>query len=42
MAFLLCVAFCVLGGMQELRYGVAHTLTGRYITIEFIWKNLHL
>ncbi|HDY7887674.1 TPA: DUF3265 domain-containing protein [Vibrio vulnificus] len=29
MAFLLCVAFSVLGGMRELRYCVAHTLTGR-------------
>nr|WP_152472398.1 MULTISPECIES: hypothetical protein [unclassified Vibrio] len=30
LAFLLCVAFCVLGGMRELRHCVAHTLTGRY------------
>ncbi|EIA1497215.1 hypothetical protein Q9X98_004819 [Vibrio parahaemolyticus] len=30
MAFLLCVGFNVLGGMRELRYCVAHTLTGRY------------
>ncbi|HCG9646580.1 TPA: DUF3265 domain-containing protein [Vibrio parahaemolyticus] len=30
LAFLLCVAFSVLGGMRELRYCVAHTLTGRY------------
>ncbi|ELN6871083.1 DUF3265 domain-containing protein [Vibrio parahaemolyticus] len=29
-AFLLCVGFSVLGGMRELRYCVAHTLTGRY------------
>ncbi|EXJ31381.1 hypothetical protein D048_0629 [Vibrio parahaemolyticus VPTS-2009] len=29
LAFLLCVAFCVYGVMQELRYCVAHTLTGR-------------
>ncbi|EGR3353158.1 hypothetical protein DMO00_09680 [Vibrio parahaemolyticus] len=29
MAFLLCVAFSVLGGMRRLRYCVAHTLTGR-------------
>ncbi|EHR7861195.1 DUF3265 domain-containing protein [Vibrio parahaemolyticus] len=29
-AFLLCVGFGVLGGMRELRYSVAHTLTGRY------------
>ncbi|EGQ7850109.1 TPA: DUF3265 domain-containing protein [Vibrio parahaemolyticus] len=29
LAFLLCVAFCVLGGMRRLRYCVAHTLTGR-------------
>ncbi|EHU9479653.1 DUF3265 domain-containing protein [Vibrio parahaemolyticus] len=28
-AFLLCVAFSVLGGMQQHRYCVAHTLTGR-------------
>ncbi|EHR7287295.1 DUF3265 domain-containing protein [Vibrio parahaemolyticus] len=28
-AFLLCVGFSVLGGMRELRYCVAHTLTGR-------------
>ncbi|EJL6531868.1 DUF3265 domain-containing protein [Vibrio cholerae] len=31
-AFLLCVGFGVLGGMRELRYSVAHTLTGRYVT----------
>ncbi|WP_338328417.1 hypothetical protein, partial [Vibrio diabolicus] len=31
-AFLLCVAFSVSGGMRELRYCVAHTLTGRYVT----------
>ncbi|HDY7933530.1 TPA: DUF3265 domain-containing protein [Vibrio vulnificus] len=31
-AFLLCVAFSVLGGMQQHRYCVAHTLTGRYVT----------
>ncbi|EKD7165453.1 hypothetical protein RFA42_004267 [Vibrio vulnificus] len=31
MAFLPCVAFSVLGGMRELRYCVAHTLTGRYV-----------
>ncbi|HDM8046375.1 TPA: DUF3265 domain-containing protein [Vibrio campbellii] len=31
MAFLLCVGFSVLGGMRELRYCVAHTLTGRYV-----------
>ncbi|EHU4978423.1 DUF3265 domain-containing protein [Vibrio vulnificus] len=30
MAFLLCVAFCVLGVMRKHRYCVAHTLTGRY------------
>ncbi|RZP55464.1 DUF3265 domain-containing protein [Vibrio vulnificus] len=30
-AFLPCVAFSVLGGMRELRYCVAHTLTGRYV-----------
>ncbi|EJA3294758.1 DUF3265 domain-containing protein [Vibrio vulnificus] len=30
-AFLLCVAFSVLGGMRRLWYCVAHTLTGRYI-----------
>ncbi len=30
-AFLLCVAFGVLGGMQRLWYCVAHTLTGRYV-----------
>ncbi|ELJ8842009.1 DUF3265 domain-containing protein [Vibrio parahaemolyticus] len=30
-AFLLCVGFGVLGGMRELRYSVAHTLTGRYV-----------
>ncbi|UTZ24160.1 hypothetical protein HB760_20695 (plasmid) [Vibrio campbellii] len=29
MAFLLCVAFSVLGGMRRLWYCVAHTLTGR-------------
>ncbi|MCF9331601.1 DUF3265 domain-containing protein [Vibrio parahaemolyticus] len=29
MAFLLCVAFSVLGGMRRHRYCVAHTLTGR-------------
>ncbi|EIA1557524.1 DUF3265 domain-containing protein [Vibrio parahaemolyticus] len=29
MAFLLCVGFSVLGGMQRHRYCVAHTLTGR-------------
>ncbi|EHK9127973.1 DUF3265 domain-containing protein [Vibrio parahaemolyticus] len=29
MAFLLCVAFSVLGGMRWHRYCVAHTLTGR-------------
>ncbi|EMK3662542.1 DUF3265 domain-containing protein [Vibrio vulnificus] len=28
-AFLLCVAFSVLGGMRWLEYCVAHTLTGR-------------
>ncbi|MBN8035101.1 DUF3265 domain-containing protein [Vibrio vulnificus] len=28
-AFLLCVGFSVLGVMRELRYCVAHTLTGR-------------
>ncbi|ELB2051510.1 DUF3265 domain-containing protein [Vibrio parahaemolyticus] len=28
-AFLLCVAFSVLGGMRRLLYCVAHTLTGR-------------
>ncbi|MCG0026576.1 DUF3265 domain-containing protein [Vibrio parahaemolyticus] len=28
-AFLLCVAFSVKGGMQYHRYCVAHTLTGR-------------
>ncbi|EGQ8961561.1 DUF3265 domain-containing protein [Vibrio parahaemolyticus] len=28
-AFLLCVSFSGLGGMRELRYCVAHTLTGR-------------
>ncbi|ELA9326246.1 DUF3265 domain-containing protein [Vibrio parahaemolyticus] len=31
-AFLLCVAFSVLGGMRKHRYCVAHTLTGRYVT----------
>ncbi|ELE2043745.1 hypothetical protein RDG78_004423 [Vibrio vulnificus] len=31
MAFLPCVAFSVLGGMRELRYCAAHTLTGRYV-----------
>ncbi|HAS6987718.1 TPA: DUF3265 domain-containing protein [Vibrio parahaemolyticus] len=31
MAFLLCVDFSDLGGLQQLRYGVAHTLTGRYV-----------
>ncbi|HCG5524180.1 TPA: DUF3265 domain-containing protein [Vibrio parahaemolyticus] len=34
-AFLLCVGFGVLGGMRELRYSVAHTLTGRYTQSEF-------
>ncbi|HDY8141661.1 TPA: DUF3265 domain-containing protein [Vibrio vulnificus] len=29
LAFLLCVAFCVLGVMRKHRYCVAHTLTGR-------------
>ncbi|POB85586.1 DUF3265 domain-containing protein [Vibrio vulnificus] len=29
-AFLLCVALSVLGGMRRHRYCVAHTLTGRY------------
>ncbi len=29
-AFLLCVGFSVYGGIRELRYCVAHTLTGRY------------
>ncbi|EHV2843406.1 TPA: DUF3265 domain-containing protein [Vibrio parahaemolyticus] len=29
LVFLLCVAFCVLDGMQRHRYCVAHTLTGR-------------
>ncbi|MBF4284205.1 DUF3265 domain-containing protein [Vibrio anguillarum] len=29
LAFLLCVAFCVLDGMRRLLYCVAHTLTGR-------------
>ncbi|WP_308307532.1 hypothetical protein [Vibrio parahaemolyticus] len=33
-AFLLCVGFSVLGGMRELRYCVAHTLTGRYVLRE--------
>ncbi|ELF1354475.1 DUF3265 domain-containing protein [Vibrio cholerae] len=28
-AFLLCVGFSVLGGMQQLRYCVVHPLTGR-------------
>ncbi|ENJ2867649.1 DUF3265 domain-containing protein [Vibrio parahaemolyticus] len=37
-AFLLCVAFSVLGGMRELRYCVAHTLTGRYTFGVSIWK----
>ncbi|ELA9373145.1 hypothetical protein QUO16_004468 [Vibrio parahaemolyticus] len=32
MAFLLCVAVCVLGVMRKHRYCVAHTLTGRYVT----------
>ncbi|MHA2764466.1 hypothetical protein [Vibrio harveyi] len=31
MAFLLCVAFSVKGGMRRLWYCVAHTLTGRYV-----------
>ncbi|ELE6601599.1 DUF3265 domain-containing protein [Vibrio alginolyticus] len=30
-AFLLCVGFCVLGGMQRLGYCVPHTLIGRYV-----------
>ncbi|TOO87937.1 hypothetical protein CGH27_27135, partial [Vibrio parahaemolyticus] len=30
-AFLLCVSFSGLGDMRELRYCVAHTLTGRYV-----------
>ncbi len=30
-AFLLCVAVSVLGGMRKHRYCVAHTLTGRYV-----------
>ncbi|WP_081635048.1 hypothetical protein [Vibrio jasicida] len=33
-AFLLCVAFSVLGGMRRLWYCVAHTLTGRYVSME--------
>ncbi len=35
-AFLLCVAFGVYGGMRRLRYCVAHTLTGRYVQYEEI------
>ncbi|HCG5537781.1 TPA: DUF3265 domain-containing protein [Vibrio parahaemolyticus] len=31
LAFLLCVAFRVLGGLRKHRYCVAHTLTGRYM-----------
>ncbi|EHK2875178.1 DUF3265 domain-containing protein [Vibrio parahaemolyticus] len=40
MAFLLCVSFSGLGGMRELRYCVAHTLTGRYVQIfqEFLYR----
>ncbi|EGR0269403.1 DUF3265 domain-containing protein [Vibrio alginolyticus] len=34
MAFLLCVGFSDYGGMQRLRYCVAHTLTGRYV----LWR----
>ncbi|MBE4395087.1 DUF3265 domain-containing protein [Vibrio parahaemolyticus] len=30
-AFLLCVAFSVLGSMRRHRYCVAHTLTERYV-----------
>ncbi|TMX33744.1 hypothetical protein DA098_25475 [Vibrio parahaemolyticus] len=30
MAFLLCVALSVYGGMRKHRYCVAHPLTGRY------------
>ncbi|NOI12215.1 DUF3265 domain-containing protein [Vibrio alginolyticus] len=36
MAFLLCVAFSVLGGMQQHRYCVAHTLTGRYVLLAML------
>ncbi|EKA7361455.1 TPA: DUF3265 domain-containing protein [Vibrio parahaemolyticus] len=32
-AFLLCVAFGVLGGMRRFWYCVAHTLTGRYVAL---------
>ncbi|MGD1539656.1 hypothetical protein ACP6HX_26280 [Vibrio harveyi] len=34
MAFLLCVAFSVEGGMQQLQHCVAHTLTERYVNGE--------
>ncbi|WP_330165756.1 hypothetical protein [Vibrio vulnificus] len=33
-AFLLCVEFSDYGGMQRLRYCVAHPLAGRYATQE--------
>ena len=35
MAFLLCVAFSVEGGMQQLQHCVAHTLTERYESPRF-------
>ncbi|HCG8837334.1 TPA: hypothetical protein NKB17_003003 [Vibrio parahaemolyticus] len=33
MAFLLCGGFSDLGGMREHRYGVPHTLIGRYVNL---------
>ncbi|HDU8573898.1 TPA: hypothetical protein RG687_003739 [Vibrio parahaemolyticus] len=37
MAFLLCGGFSDLGGMREHRYGVPHTLIGRYATKQKIF-----
>ncbi|HCG5490359.1 TPA: DUF3265 domain-containing protein [Vibrio parahaemolyticus] len=41
-AFLLCVGLSDQGGMQRLRYCVAHPLTGRYKTRGQTWKNLNM
>ncbi|EKF9477143.1 DUF3265 domain-containing protein [Vibrio cholerae] len=46
-AFSLCVAFSVLGGLRRHRYCVAHTLTGRYMRMR-VWviyetkNNMHV
>ncbi|XMT41579.1 DUF3265 domain-containing protein [Vibrio aestuarianus subsp. francensis] len=41
-AFLVCGEFCGESGLRIVGLCGIHPLTQRYITIEFIWKNLHL